>query len=117
MWMELGLRALARTPLAEGEKVEVLLLLSGYTFSFARLSATAADGVQRGYFDSGEEAPAFAGLLRQLAGPDRFPALLGGRGGRRLHAGDGRSRTSSSTCASLLDGVDALVRRKEAGDA
>jgi len=116
LWMELGLRALARTPLAEGEKIEVLLLLSGYTFSFARLSATAADGVQRGYFDSGEEAPAFAGLLRQLAGPDRFPALL--------EAVEGGAFTPDTPFPDLrfdlrvlLDGVDALVRRKEAGDA
>ncbi len=116
LWMELGLGALARTPLAEGEKVEVLLLLSGYTFSFARLSATAADGVQRGYFDSGEEAPAFAGLLRQLAGPDRFPALLGAVDGGAFTP-DRPFPDLAFDLRVLLDGVDALVRRREASDA
>jgi AcrR family transcriptional regulator len=113
MWMELGLRALSRTPLTEGEKVEVLLLLSGYTFSFARLSATAADGVRRGYFDAGDEAPAFVGLLRQLAGPDRFPALLAAAAGGAFTP-DRPFPDLEFDLRVVLDGVDALIRRRAA---
>jgi AcrR family transcriptional regulator len=115
MWMELGLRALSRTPLTEGAKIEVLLLLSGYTFSFARLSVTATDGVQRGYFDTGDEAPAFAGLLRQVAGPDRFPALLAAVAGGAFTP-DRPFPELEFDLRVLLDGVDAQVRRAAAGD-
>ena len=108
MWMELGLRALSRTPLAEGTKIEVLLLLSGYTFSYARLSATAADGERRGYFEAGDEAPAFADLLRQVAGPERFPALLAAVAGGAFTA-DRPFPDLGFDLRVLLDGVDVLV--------
>jgi AcrR family transcriptional regulator len=115
MWMELGLRALSATPLGESEKIEVLLLLSGYTFSYARLSATAADGVRRGFFDAGDEAPAFAGLLRQVADPTRFPALLGAVAGGAFTP-DRPFPDLEFDLRLLLDGVEALVRMR-AGDA
>jgi len=115
MWMELGLRALSGTPLTEGDKVEVLLLLSGYTFSYARLSATAADGEQRGYFESGDGAPAFAGLLRQVAGPERFPALLGAVTGGAF-APERPFPDPAFDLRVLLDGVEALIARAAGAD-
>jgi AcrR family transcriptional regulator len=115
MWMELGLRTLSGTPLAEGEKIEVLLLLSGYTFTYARLSATAADGQQRGYFEAGDEAPAFAGLMRQVAGPERFPALLGAVAGGAFTP-DRPFPDLSFDLRVLLDGVDALIVRPAGAD-
>jgi AcrR family transcriptional regulator len=110
MWMELGLRALAGTTLSAFEKTEVLLLLSGYIFSYARLAATAADGVQRGFFSTGEEAPAFAGLLRQLADPERYPALLAAVAGGAFTP-DREFPDFEFDLQVLLDGVDALVAR------
>jgi AcrR family transcriptional regulator len=114
MWMELGLRALSDTPLTEYEKIEVLLLLSGYTFSYARLSRTATDGAQRGYFDAGDEAPAFAGLLRQVAGPDAFPALLGAVAGGAFTP-DRPFPDLAFDLGVQFDGVDALIRRRVGG--
>jgi AcrR family transcriptional regulator len=114
MWMELGLRALSGANVSEPEKIEILLLLSGYTFTYARLSATAADGVQRGYFEAGDEAPAFAGLLRQLAGPEMFPALLNAVAGGAFTP-DRSFPDLAFDLRVLLDGVDALIRRREAG--
>ena len=116
MWMELGLRALSRTSLAEGAKIEVLLLLSGYTFSYARLSATAADGERRGYFEAGDEAPAFAGLLRQVAGPEGFPALLTAVAGGAFTP-DRPFPDLGFDLRVLLDGVDALIARAAGADA
>ncbi|HTX68585.1 MAG TPA: TetR/AcrR family transcriptional regulator [Thermoleophilia bacterium] len=110
MWMELGLRALSRTPLNAYQKVEVLLLLSGYTFTYARLSATAADGVQRGFFQAGEQAPAFAGLLRQLADPDRFPALIAAVTGGAFTP-DREFPDFEFDLRVQLDGVEALIAR------
>jgi AcrR family transcriptional regulator len=115
MWMELGLRALAGTALGEYEKIEVLLVLSGFVFSSARHAATAADGVQRGFFDQGEEAPAFAGLLRQVADPDRFPALIGAVAGGAFTP-DRPFPDFEFDLRLVLDGVEALILR-EAGDA
>ncbi len=111
MWMELGLRALSGTPLSESEKIEILLLLSGYTFAYARLSATAVDGAQRGYFEAGDEAPAFAGLLRQVAGADAFPALLEAVAGGAFTP-DRPFPDLQFDLRVLLDGVDALIRRR-----
>jgi AcrR family transcriptional regulator len=115
MWLELGLRTLAQTPLSEYQKVEVLLLLSGYTFSYARFSATATEAVRRGYFDAGDQAPAFAGLLRDLAGPDRFPALIGAVTGGAFTP-DRDFPDFEFDLRVLLDGIAALVARARAAE-
>ena len=53
-WIELGLCALASVPLREYEKLAVLLLLSGYVSTQARLAATAVEGARAGAFDQPE---------------------------------------------------------------
>ena len=54
----------------------VLLLLSGYVSSQARLASTAADGARQGLVGQPEQATEAIGeLLRTVADAERFPAL------------------------------------------
>jgi AcrR family transcriptional regulator len=110
-WMDLGLRALSDTPIAEYHKVELLLLLSGYVFAQARNAATAAEGAKQGLFAVEQATEAFGELLRTIVDPGRFPALLetveggGFAGGRPFPDFD-------FGLDLILDGVDALIRRQ-----
>ena len=100
MWMELGLRALSRTPLAEGHKIELLLLLSGYTFtvraalghSGRRRAARLLPGRRRG---SRLRRPPAAGRPARRGSRRCWGRWPAGRSRRT-----GPSRISSSTCAS-----------------
>ncbi len=76
-WIELGLRALTDVPLAEFDKVALLLLFSGYVSNQARLAATAVHGAQAGAFENPDQATeAFGELLRTILDPEQFPALF-----------------------------------------
>ena len=113
-WIELGLRALADVPLTEYEKMAILLLLSGYVSTQARLAATAVDGAQRGAFENPDQATeAFGELLRTVVSPERFPALL------RAVDGGAFAPVAGPTYAPfefgldlMLDGIDVLMRRQ-----
>jgi AcrR family transcriptional regulator len=112
-WMELGLRAVARTPITEPQKIELLLVFTGYVFAVARNAATAADGARAGLFAPDQAAEAFAGLLRTVADAGRFPALLqsveaGGFSGERPFP------DFEFGLGLLLDGVGCLVARQAA---
>ena len=63
-WLDRGLRALAPTGLAEGEKADVVLLLNGYAFWEARLRTELATGPPQAPPEGLEEMPA---LRRALA--------------------------------------------------
>lgn len=113
-WMDLGLRAMAGTPLTERHKIELLLLLSGYVFAQARTAATAADGAQRGLFEPGHASEAFGELLLTVVDAERFPALL------RSVEGGGFSDEDPFPdfdfgLELILDGIDCLMRRQTAG--
>jgi AcrR family transcriptional regulator len=115
MWMDLGLRALTGTLLTEYEKIEVLLVLSGYVFSTARDAETQADGLRRGYFEPGDAAAAFGELMAQVADPGRFPALLRAVAGGAF-GGDHPFPDFEFGLRVILDGVEALIERAPGAD-
>jgi len=110
-WMDLGLRALSGTPIAEYQKIELLLLLSGYVFAQARTAATATEGARQGFFAVEQATEAFGELLRTIVDAGRFPALAksveggGFAGGRPFPDFD-------FGLDLILDGVDCLIRRQ-----
>ena len=110
-WMDLGLRALSGTPIAEYQKIELLLLLSGYVFAQARTAATAIDGARQGSFAVEQATQAFGELLRTIVDAERFPALAktvdggGFAGGRPFPDFD-------FGLDLILDGIACLVRRQ-----
>ncbi len=91
----------------------VLLLLSGYVSSQARLAATAREGAKRGLFAPDEATAAFGELLRTVVDPERFPAL------RRAVEGGAFAPAPGDLYAPLdfgldlmLDGIERLIERQ-----
>ncbi|RJQ73794.1 TetR/AcrR family transcriptional regulator [Pseudonocardiaceae bacterium YIM PH 21723] len=72
-WMEAMLRSLSETGLPGTHKLGVLQLVAGYVHDDATMNVTIARRT-----GSGEDiGPHYAGLLRELADAQRFPALRG----------------------------------------
>jgi AcrR family transcriptional regulator len=113
-WMDLGLRALADAPLSEYHKIELLLLLSGYTFAQARAAATAADGAQRGLFEPGHASEAFGEVLLTIADAERFPALRRSVEGGAF-SGDAPFPNFDFGLDVILDGIECLMKRPAEG--
>ena len=97
-WLERGLRALEATPLTEGDKAAVMLMLNGLVTWEARLTAELAAEPQRVYAD----------VARTLVDDDRFPAL-----GRAAAAGifedQSRETDFAFSLQVALDGVERLI--------
>jgi AcrR family transcriptional regulator len=108
-WLEAGLSLLRETGLAEGEKLSVMLLLSGYVRSEATLVADLEAGASAAGAD--EIMPAWAGQLRRLTDPERFPALHAALASDVFARDDDPDDEFTFGLERLLDGVDALVRR------
>ena len=108
-WLEDGLRSLRDTGLAEGEKLSVMLLLSGYVRNDATLMADIGAGAAAAGTE--EVMPAWAGQLRRLTDPERFPALHAALASEAFTRDDDPDDEFTFGLERLLDGVDALVRR------
>jgi AcrR family transcriptional regulator len=109
-WMDLGLRALSDVQLSEYRKVAVLLLLSGYVSSTARLALTSREGAQRGLFAPDEATAAFGELLRTIVDPGRYPALFRAVGGGAFAPVEGELYAPLDFGLQLmLDGIERLI--------
>ncbi|KAB1145074.1 TetR/AcrR family transcriptional regulator [Streptomyces luteolifulvus] len=75
IWLERGLHCLGDTPLSEGDKLSVIMLLSGYTRSEATVSADVEATFMAKAPDELAAMVSYGQLVRRLVGPDRFPAL------------------------------------------
>jgi AcrR family transcriptional regulator len=110
-WMDRGLGAMADTGLGEQEKAEILLLLNGYVYWEARLSADLAEAER----DAGGSSPdQFAALLDRVVTADRYPAIK-----RALDAGifedgvgDDRDTDFAFGLARVLDGIERLIAER-----
>lgn len=112
-WMDLGLRAAADTPLSEHQKTAVLLLLSGYVSTQARLAGAVVDGARQGLFSPDQATEAFGELLRNVADPTRFPALHRAVVGGAFAPVDGPAYAPFDFGLDLmLDGIDQLIKRQ-----
>ncbi len=115
-WMEYGLRSLAGTGLAAGEKIGVILLINGYVRNEARLSGELAQGMQQR--SSAQPTPTYGQALRRLLDPEKFPYLW-----EIVESGvfdDDESYGDAEFEFGLervLDGIEALVRERSAGSA
>jgi AcrR family transcriptional regulator len=103
-WLEYGLRALEGTPLTEGDKAAIMLMLNGLVTWEARLVA------ELGRHEPGTPDPqvVYAEVVRTLVGDERFPAL-----GRAVAAGifedQSREIVFTFSLAVALDGVERLI--------
>ncbi|HZG02703.1 MAG TPA: TetR/AcrR family transcriptional regulator [Streptomyces sp.] len=113
-WMERGLACLRGTGLTEGEKLQVILLVSGFVRNEATLAAD-LEAASRASGRSVEETmAAYAGLLARLADPQRFPEI-----GAVLKSGALSEEGTPDEefvfgLERLLDGIEVLVRSRNA---
>jgi AcrR family transcriptional regulator len=108
-WLEVGLQAMANTPLAEPEKLSTLLLISGFVRNAATLSADMAAA-----HEAGAPAPTYGSILSRLTDPEHFPAIH-----RAIASGTLDDDEEPNFDADfdyglerILDGVDAAIRRR-----
>ena len=113
-WLEQGLRCLRDTGLAEGEKLSVILLLTGYVRNYATLEADLAEAAAgSGSGAAGRSTMSDYGrLLARLTDAERFPALHAVINAGVLDEPDDLDAEFVFGLERVLDGVDALVRAR-----
>jgi AcrR family transcriptional regulator len=114
-WLERGLQCLRDTGLAEGEKLSVMLLLTGFVRNWAMLEADLAEAAAA----SGAGEPAamsgYGRLLVRLTDAERFPALHAVIEAGVFDEPDGPDDPDAEFVFGLervLDGIEALVRAR-----
>ena len=108
--MEAGLASLAETGLDEGEKLSVILLVSGYIRNEVTLMADIGAAATASGGDN--VAAAWSRLITRLTDPERFPALHRALDSGVLEQVDDPDEGFGWRLERLLDGVDALVRER-----
>jgi AcrR family transcriptional regulator len=115
-WLEQGLRCLRGTGLAEGEKLSVILLLTGYVRNYATLEADLAEAAARSAAGAGAAGQStmsdYGRLLARLTDAGRFPALHAVIAAGVLDEQDDLDAEFVFGLERVLDGVDALVRAR-----
>jgi AcrR family transcriptional regulator len=114
-WMEGVLAALAGTGLSEAEKASVLLLLSGFVRNEATLSVDVYAAFEAAGATSQQAMSAYGRLLRTLTDARRFPALHAVLAAGVFDQDDPPDAEFAFGLERLLDGVEALVRRRSGG--
>ena len=109
-WMEAGLASLADTGLDEGEKLSVILLLSGHVRNEVTLMADIGAAAAA----SGElnVSGAWSRLIKNVTDAERFPALHRALASGVLDEDDDPDEDFGWRLERVLDGVDALVRER-----
>ncbi len=109
-WMEAGLASLAETGLDEGEKLSVILLLSGYV----RNEVTLMSDIGAAAAASGERnvSGTWSQLIRRVTDAERFPALHRALASGVLEEDDDADEDFGWRLERVLDGVDVLVRER-----
>jgi AcrR family transcriptional regulator len=106
-FLEAGLRALARTPLSEQDKLSTLLLVSGFVRNDATLTADFAAGAAGG---TGQAVmPGYGAVLSRLTEAADFPALHRAIASGALDDDDDIDAEFSFGMARILDGVQELI--------
>jgi hypothetical protein len=117
LWLEAGLMALAGTQLDEGEKVGIVLLVTGFVRSEARLwgelDAGAAAAAGQGGPD--EAQASYGGLLRALIDEQAYPALMQVVDSGVLDDAQDYSEEDVRFGLDRLDGVAAFVGERATG--
>jgi len=113
-WLDRGLGCLRETGLEEGEKLSVILLLTGYVRSYATLEADLAEGARASGSDPQAASSNYGRLLAKLTDAERFPALytLVTSGLFEQPEPEDPNAEFAFGLERVLDGIDALVRAR-----
>ena len=105
-WLERGLRALEDTPLAEGDKAAIMLMLNGMVTWEARLTAE----LGRAAPGAADPQLVYAQVVTSLVDDERFPALRGSVESG-IFEDQGRDGDFAFGLELALDGVERLIER------
>ena len=115
-WLERGLDALRDTGLVEGEKLSVMLLLTGFVRSQAMLEADiAAAQAAGGAPPDPELMGAYGRLLARLTDPERFPALHAVIAAGVFDEPDEPDYDFNFGLERVLDGIETLIENRRTG--
>ena len=108
-WLESGLQSMGSTSLTEGEKMSVILLLTGYVRNAATV-AVQIDAAFLAAVPKGQDAMSgYTRLLGQLIDPHRFPGLTAVLASGVLDTTDEWDDEFTFGLERVLDGIGALV--------
>jgi AcrR family transcriptional regulator len=111
-WLEWGLESLGDTGLAEGEKLSVILLLTGFVRNQATLDADIS-AAQASGATAREVMASYGRLLTRLTDARRFPALHTMIASGVLDGPDDADAEFIFGLERVLDGIEALVRARQ----
>jgi AcrR family transcriptional regulator len=115
-WLEVGLDCLRDTGLVEGEKLSVILLLTGYVRSQALLEADISAAQAAGATPPDPQMTASYGrLLARLTDPERFPALHAVIESGVFDEPDDGDYDFTFGLERVLDGIEALIDKRRTG--
>jgi AcrR family transcriptional regulator len=115
-WLDRGLRMLRSTALEEGEKLSIMLLISGYVRNDATLMADIAAASSAIGITMADVMPRYDRFLRQMTDADRFPDLHAVIDAGVFSGGDDPDYDYAFGLERILDGIDALMQRRRSGD-
>jgi AcrR family transcriptional regulator len=108
-WMERGLACLRRTNLSEGEKVSVLMLVSGFVRNEARMTFDLLAAQRRSGQSIESSMASWARLLEKLTDAERFPAVTAALRTGEFDTPGGPDDEFVFGLERILDGVEALI--------
>ena len=111
-WLERGLAALGGTPLEAGEKLSIILLLTGYVRNAAMLEADIGEVLRSGDQSALELMTGYGRILRRLTDAARYPALHAVIDAGVFEAEDEPDDDFIFGLARIMDGIDALIRTR-----
>jgi AcrR family transcriptional regulator len=111
-WLEQALTSLSGTGLTEGEKVSVMMLLSGFIRNGAMVAMQVVEAIMSSGAPPQEAMAAYGRMVERLADPVRFPAVNAAlRAGVFTELG-GVDDEFIFGLDRLLDGIDMLIRSR-----
>jgi AcrR family transcriptional regulator len=115
-WLELGLDSLRDTGLEEGEKLSVMLLVTGFVRSQGSLEAEIAAAQAAGAAQPGPEMMSSYGrLMARLTDPERFPALHAVLAAGVFDEPDDGDDEFVFGLERVLDGIETLIENRRTG--
>jgi AcrR family transcriptional regulator len=115
-WLERGLDCLRDTGLPEGEKLSVMLLLTGFVRSQATLQADIAAAQAAGAAAPDPEMMfSYGRLMARLTSPERFPALHAVLAAGVFDEPDDGDDEFAFGLERVLDGIETLIETRRTG--
>jgi AcrR family transcriptional regulator len=116
VWLEVGLECLRDTGLEEGEKLSVMLLVTGFVRTQASLQADIAEAQAAGAAPPDPEMMlSYGRVLARLTDPERFPALRAVIAAGVFDEPDDGDYDFVFGLERVLDGIETLIDRRRTG--